>query len=565
MSVNGKISYLKTLLEDLEKETNEIVSYYVKEFNEIAGAVQHLSEAGASLNNDTYYKVAGMINEQISFLRQINIDRLKFDDKERPCMTLLSSSSSQNKNNLDPIIKMRPPGIHNKSFIETKYKNEDVSSIGTLAFIEEDSPNISHTLTKQLPTSDEIIQSVENSPLIDFSSDSFQSGTDAIDVQMKSHPSIEKNEKNLTRGKHYESQTLLNQLPTSDEIMQPTEKLSVNNSPPDSCKSVTNIQMKSHPSIEKNEKNSSRGRPETEASITQALESIDIAQVENESTTNACMAVMGYEPTDEASICRFYDQSMGGCFKGMHCTKKHQIINPNGWTNDKKGDGYFYLPSMYIPKPGMLINIKVTHVTYPTIFHGLFHHDRPTYLDHFQDISEMANYLNEPEIMSTFKKLTRDPVIGELVIAPFSRDGFYYRAKVIQPGEYGYVKVLFIDYGNSEEVLISELYQFLSELADIPPQAVTCTLANVVTRCARSGKSNLLSQLMEELTSTLLYKVLNCRVVSHQGEELQVVAYLEGLDISIYLEQEGFLKRLDNSDSNMCIKKYLGQPHHIPG
>lgn len=92
-------------------------------------------------------------------------------------------------------------------------------------------------------------------------------------------------------------------------------------------------------------------------------------------------------------------------------------------------------------------------------------------LDHFQDISEMANYLNEPEIMSTFKKLTRDPgilfifnsslyfniikiivciklpiflcciVIGELVIAPFSRDGFYYRAKVIQPGEYGYVKV----------------------------------------------------------------------------------------------------------------------------
>ncbi|XP_026473887.1 uncharacterized protein LOC113377700 isoform X5 [Ctenocephalides felis] len=506
MSVNGKISYLKTLLEDLEKETNEIVSYYVKEFNEIAGAVQHLSEAGASLNNDTYYKVAGMINEQISFLRQINIDRLKFDDKERPCMTLLSSSSSQNKNNLDPIIKMRPPGIHNKSFIETKYKNEDVSSIGTLAFIEEDSPNISHTLTKQLPTSDEIIQSVENSPLIDFSSDSFQSGTDAIDVQMKSHPSIEKNEKNLTRGKHYESQTLLNQLPTSDEIMQPTEKLSVNNSPPDSCKSVTNIQMKSHPSIEKNEKNSSRGRPEIEASITQ-----------------------------------------------------------DGWTNDKKGDGYFYLPSMYIPKPGMLINIKVTHVTYPTIFHGLFHHDRPTYLDHFQDISEMANYLNEPEIMSTFKKLTRDPVIGELVIAPFSRDGFYYRAKVIQPGEYGYVKVLFIDYGNSEEVLISELYQFLSELADIPPQAVTCTLANVVTRCARSGKSNLLSQLMEELTSTLLYKVLNCRVVSHQGEELQVVAYLEGLDISIYLEQEGFLKRLDNSDSNMCIKKYLGQPHHIPG
>lgn len=48
---------------------------------QIAGAVQHLSEAGASLNNDTYYKVAGMINEQISFLRQINIDRLKFDDK----------------------------------------------------------------------------------------------------------------------------------------------------------------------------------------------------------------------------------------------------------------------------------------------------------------------------------------------------------------------------------------------------------------------------------------------------------------------------------------------------
>lgn len=53
-----------------------------------------------------------------------------------------------------------------------------------------------------------------------------------------------------------------------------------------------------------------------------------MAQVEAESTSNACLAVMGYVPNDEQVICKFYDSRTGSCFKGAHCTKRHEMINP---------------------------------------------------------------------------------------------------------------------------------------------------------------------------------------------------------------------------------------------
>lgn len=45
---------------------------------------------------------------------------------------------------------------------------------------------------------------------------------------------------------------------------------------------------------------------------------------ETPSTSNALKAVMGYVPTDDARLCKFYDGKEGSCFKGVHCSFVHQ-------------------------------------------------------------------------------------------------------------------------------------------------------------------------------------------------------------------------------------------------
>lgn len=40
-------------------------------------------------------------------------------------------------------------------------------------------------------------------------------------------------------------------------------------------------------------------------------------------TENAMVAVMGYDPQDDKKICKFYDATINGCFKGFNCNKLH--------------------------------------------------------------------------------------------------------------------------------------------------------------------------------------------------------------------------------------------------
>lgn len=48
-------------------------------------------------------------------------------------------------------------------------------------------------------------------------------------------------------------------------------------------------------------------------------------------TSNAMVAVTGYEPKDDARICKFYDPSTGKCFKGNSCKFEHVQIMKSKW------------------------------------------------------------------------------------------------------------------------------------------------------------------------------------------------------------------------------------------
>ncbi|OWB61759.1 hypothetical protein B5S29_g2662 [[Candida] boidinii] len=79
-----------------------------------------------------------------------------------------------------------------------------------------------------------------------------------------------------------------------------------------------------------------------------------------------------------------------------------------------------------------------------------------------------------------FKKLTKNPKIGDLVSAKFSESGKFYRAKITEIDRLNHkFKVQHIDYGNSEFVSLDNLRELSTEfnLNRLPAQAVTAQLS----------------------------------------------------------------------------------------
>ena len=117
------------------------------------------------------------------------------------------------------------------------------------------------------------------------------------------------------------------------------------------------------------------------------------------------------------------------------------------------------------------------------------------------ELSDLAD-----ELISEYDSLTADDrrlanvSVGGLCCAKYSADGAWYRATISEIVSAGEVRVLFVDYGNSDVVSTSsEVKQLAEKFCAKPPFAFRCTLAGVgpVTDCADAEKTKFL-----ELTVT---------------------------------------------------------------
>ena len=81
-------------------------------------------------------------------------------------------------------------------------------------------------------------------------------------------------------------------------------------------------------------------------------------------------------------------------------------------------------------------------------------------------------YASSPKTAGDFK-------IGDFVAAQFSEDNSWYRAVISETGSSS-VNVVFVDYGNSETILYSQVRKLDPKFTSLPAQAVPCCLAEVV-------------------------------------------------------------------------------------
>ncbi|XP_034988412.2 tudor domain-containing protein 1 [Zootoca vivipara] len=68
---------------------------------------------------------------------------------------------------------------------------------------------------------------------------------------------------------------------------------------------------------------------------------------------------------------------------------------------------------------------------------------------------------------------------GDVCCAYFSGDGRWYRALVKEASSFEAFKVLFVDYGNCEEVTLDKIRQITSTFMKLPFQAIECSLSGV--------------------------------------------------------------------------------------
>ena len=69
--------------------------------------------------------------------------------------------------------------------------------------------------------------------------------------------------------------------------------------------------------------------------------------------------------------------------------------------------------------------------------------------------------------------------IGDFGVTQFGEDNSWYRARVVSHEENDQIKVLDIDSGNLESKFIDEFFPLDRKFADLPTQAIACTLSQV--------------------------------------------------------------------------------------
>ncbi|KAM7342356.1 krimper isoform 2-T2 [Cochliomyia hominivorax] len=212
------------------------------------------------------------------------------------------------------------------------------------------------------------------------------------------------------------------------------------------------------------------------------LSKVEIETLNEEplNTSNVMKAIMGYDPTDDKHICRFYDTKTGACFKGANCKLLHIQQQPHGWTKDvipstSKTD--YRHPTSIFPTDS-IISITPTYVGRLDRFYAQINdHDKPF----------IPLVWNDEDIPS-WKLYKKPPYMFELVLARYI-DGLWYRAKVMShDDEYTMFNILYIDY------------------------AILCRIEGVREKLSLSKEER--NTALEILSELILNKTMDVKVVS---------------------------------------------------
>lgn len=131
------------------------------------------------------------------------------------------------------------------------------------------------------------------------------------------------------------------------------------------------------------------------------------------------------------------------------------------------------------------------------------------------------------------------PKAGELCSAQFTLDNEWYRAQVLSATKSGSFEVLYIDYGNSEEVPPSRVRKLESQFstASLRPQAQECKLAFVELPSLADEYG---VEALQALKASTEGKVLSAKFISRGKVPQVVLATEKGVNLNEALLRKGY-------------------------
>ncbi|KAL1772064.1 tudor and KH domain-containing protein [Sigmodon hispidus] len=154
--------------------------------------------------------------------------------------------------------------------------------------------------------------------------------------------------------------------------------------------------------------------------------------------------------------------------------------------------------------------------------------------------------------------------VGDMVAAPLSTDGLWYRAQILGTLENGNLDLYFVDYGDNGECPLSDLRALRSDFLSLPFQAIECSLA----RIAPSGEEweeEALDE-FERLTYCADWKPLVAKISSYVQTGISTWPKIElydtsngkKLDIGLELVRKGYAVELpEDMEENRTIPDML--------
>jgi len=132
--------------------------------------------------------------------------------------------------------------------------------------------------------------------------------------------------------------------------------------------------------------------------------------------------------------------------------------------------------------------------------------------------------------------------VGDIVAARFSQEESYYRAKVVSIKEDSYdasqsrVELFYVDYGDTEEKEITEVYELKTEYLKLKYQAIQCSIAHIKPEPGPAWSTESVD-LFCELTHCAMWKFIYARIVEYDVDNNPVVELLDNQgDVNIGAE-----------------------------
>ncbi|KAL3273841.1 hypothetical protein HHI36_015267 [Cryptolaemus montrouzieri] len=266
-----------------------------------------------------------------------------------------------------------------------------------------------------------------------------------------------------------------------------------------------------------------------------AFEDEEIKRMEECNTINE--VVLGYDPRDEARICKFVRED-GTCFKGKNCKFEHERFARGGFTTDQQLTYACAINDLILPKEAQQINIRFT------MFVGASHY----YINlmNFADsLKIMESMMNNERNCSTFVPYKIMPAYGEIVLVKHWTKRWM-RARVRHhsyddEGNCIEVQVFMVDYGDVIDVPLKSVRHIQPEYLELPFQAVECILYNY------KSKNNLnLKEMDTFFFENMVFRKFSAQVMGVSDMLLCLKVFHKDQDLGEILTERGFLTRVNN-------------------